>query len=79
MDMLNLQDLSRLMNEPVHHDTTFPFVHTNISSDIPKFEGNNGEDTSDHVTNFHLWFSSNSINNDCIHLRMFQCIVMGVG
>jgi hypothetical protein len=50
--------------------TKFPF-------DIPKFEGNPGEDPSDHVTTFHLWFSSNSLKDDFIKLCLFQCTLIG--
>jgi hypothetical protein len=76
--MLNFPDLSRLMNDHVHHDLTWPPVPTKIPSDIPKFEGKTGEDPGDHVTTFHLWCSSNSLNDDSIHLRLFQCTLMGV-
>jgi hypothetical protein len=76
--MLNLPDLSTLMNETVCHDPTFPPIPTKLPSDIPKFEGNNGEDPGDHVTTFHLWFSLNSLNDDSIRLRLFQCTLIGV-
>jgi hypothetical protein len=75
---LNFPDLSRLMNDPVSHDPTWPTVPTKLPSDIPKFEGKTGEDTSDHVTTFYLWCSSNSLNDDSIHLILFQCTLMGV-
>ena len=45
--------------------------------DIPKFEGKAGEDPSEHVTTFHLWCSSNSLHEDSIHLRLFQCTLTG--
>ena len=51
---LNLLDLSRLRNDPVSHDLAWPAVPTQLPSDIPKFEGNAGEDPSEHVTTFHL-------------------------
>jgi hypothetical protein len=70
--MLNLPDLSRLMNDPVRHDMTWPPVPTKLPSNILKFEGNNGEDPSDHVTTFHLWCSSKSLNDDFICLILFQ-------
>jgi hypothetical protein len=78
LSTLNLPYLSKLMNDPVHHDMSWPPVPTKIPSNIPKFEGKTGEDLGDHVTNFHLWFSSNSLNDDSIHLRLFQCTLMGV-
>jgi hypothetical protein len=75
---LNLPDLSKLMNDPVIHDPTWPPIPTKLSSDIPKFEGNNGEDPGDHVTTFHLWCSSNSLNHDSIRLRLFQHTLIGI-
>jgi hypothetical protein len=39
---------------------------------IPKFEGKPGEDPTNHVMTFHLWFSSNNIMDDSICLRLFQ-------
>jgi len=70
--------MSKLMNEPVSHDPTWPPVPTNIPLDIPKFKGKNGEDPGDHVTTFHLWCTSNSLNDDSIQLRLFQCTLIGV-
>jgi hypothetical protein len=60
------------MNDPMSHDPTWPPVPTNIPLDISKFQDKNGEDPRDHVTTFHLWFSSNSLNDDSIQLRIFQ-------
>jgi hypothetical protein len=76
--MLNLPDFSKLMNDPMSHDPTWPPVPTKLPLDIPKFEGKNGEDPGDHVTTFHLWCSSNSLNHDSIRLRLFQCTLIGV-
>jgi hypothetical protein len=78
MAMLNLPDLSNLMKDPMIHDPTWPSFPTKLPSDILKFKGKNGEDPSDHVTTFHLWFSSNSLNDDYIRLRLFQRILIGV-
>ena len=75
--MLNLLDLSRLTNDPVTHDPTWPVVPTNIPLDIPKFKGKPGEDPSEHVTTFHLWCSSNLLHQDSICLRLFQCTLIG--
>ena len=44
---------------------------------MPKFEGNNGEDPTDHITTFHLWCSSNSLIDDLIRLSLFQCTLTG--
>jgi hypothetical protein len=76
--MLNLSDLSKLMNDPVSHDPTWPPVPTKLLSYIPKFEGKNGEDPGDHVTTFHLWCSLNSLNHDSIRLRLLQHTLIGV-
>jgi hypothetical protein len=66
MAMLNLPYLSKLMNDPMCHDPTWPPIPTEIPSYIPKFEGKNGEDPGDHITTIHLWFSLNSLNDDSI-------------
>jgi hypothetical protein len=77
--MLNFPYLSILMNDLVHHDLTWPPIPTKIPLDIPKFEGNIGEDHGDDATTFHLWCFSNSLNDDSIHLILFQCTLTGVG
>jgi hypothetical protein len=69
---LNMPYLSKLMNDLVHHDSSWPPFPTKLPYDIPWFEGNTGEDPGDHVTIFHLWFSSNSLNDNDVHLRLFQ-------
>jgi hypothetical protein len=76
--MLNFPNLSKLMNEPVCHDPTWPPIPTKLPSDIPKFEGKNGEDHGDHITTFHLWCSLNSLNDDSIRLILFQRTQIGV-
>ena len=68
---LNLLDLSRFMKDPVSHDPAWTAVPTKLPSDIPKFEGKDGEDPGEHVTTFHLWCSSNSLHDVSIHLRLF--------
>jgi hypothetical protein len=75
---LNLSYLSKLMNDLMIHDPTWPPFPTKLSSDIPMFEGDNGEDIGDHVTIVHLWCSSNSLNDDSIQLRLFQCTLIRV-
>ena len=69
---LNFPNLSRLTNDIVSHDLTWPAVPNKLPSDIPKFEGKPGEDPSEHVTTFHIWCSYNSLHKDSIHLRLFQ-------
>ena len=72
LTMLNIPELSRLMNNPISHDPAWPTVPNKLPLDIPKFEGKPGEDPSEHVTTFHLWCSSNSLHEDSIRLRLFQ-------
>ena len=71
--MLNIPNLLRFMNDPVAHDPAWPVVPTKHPSDIPKFKGKPGEDPSEHITTFHLWCSLNSLHQDSIRLRLFQC------
>jgi hypothetical protein len=77
LETLHFPDLSKLMNDPIHHDPSWPMVPTKLPSDIPKFEGKSGEDPQDHVTTFHLWCSSNSLNDDSIRLCLFQRTLTG--
>jgi hypothetical protein len=44
LETLHFPDLSKLMNDPIHHDPSWPAVPTKLPSDIPKFEGKSGED-----------------------------------
>jgi hypothetical protein len=74
---LNIPDLSKLTNDPILHDPTWPNMPTKLPSDIPKFEGKSGEDPANHVMTFHLWCSSNNIMDDSIHLRLFQRTLTG--
>jgi hypothetical protein len=78
LDTLNFPDLSRLMNDLVCHEPAWPPVPTNLPSDILKFDGKNGEDPGDHATTFHIWCSSNSLNDNSIHLILFQHTLKGV-
>ena len=41
---LNFLDLSKLMNDPVHHDLTWPLASIKLPFHIPKFEGKTRED-----------------------------------
>ena len=60
------------MNDLMRHDPSWPPVPTKFPSDIPKFEGKVVEYPGAHATTFHLWCSSNSLNEDSIRLRLFQ-------
>ena len=70
-------DLSKLTNDLICYSPGWPLVPTKLTSDIPKFEGKNGEDPADHITTFHLWCSSNSLIDDSIRLRLFQRTLTG--
>jgi hypothetical protein len=61
METLHLLELRRLLNDPIYHDPRWPPMMTKFPSDIPKFEAKPNEDPGDHVTTFHLWYSSNSL------------------
>ena len=50
---LDLPDLSRLINESIHHDPSWPAILVKLPSDIPKFDGKPGEDPKNHVMTFH--------------------------
>ena len=60
------------MNDPIKHNSSLPPVPTKMPSNIPKFEGKVGDDPGAHATTFHLWCSSNSLNEDSVLLRLFQ-------
>ena len=51
---LSLPDFSQLINDPIHHDPGWPAMPTKLPSNIPKFEGNVGEDPTNHVRSFHI-------------------------
>jgi hypothetical protein len=74
---LNIPDLTKLTNDPISHDPTWPAMPTKLPSDIPKFEGKAGDDPTNHIMTFHLWCSSNSIMDDSVQLRLFQCTLTG--
>ena len=65
------------MNDPVSHDPAWSAIPNKIRSNISKFEGKAREYPSEHVTTFHLWFSSNSLHDDSIHLKLFQRTLTG--
>ena len=60
------------MNNPMFHNVAWPAFPIKPPSDIPNFEGKTGEDPGAHITTFHLWCSSNSLNDDSIWLSLFQ-------
>jgi len=69
---LHLPDFSRLLRNPICHDPHLPAMLTKFPSDIPTFEGKPGKDPGEHMINFHLWCSSNSLRDDSVQLHLFQ-------
>jgi hypothetical protein len=69
---------SKLINEPMCRNPSWPPIPKNIPSDIPKYEGKTGEDLGDYITTFHLWCLSNCLNDDSICFKIFECTLMGV-
>ena len=63
---LELPDLNRLTNDPISYAPWWPVIPHKLPSDIPKFNGNPREDPSNHVMTYHLWCSSNSLNDDSV-------------
>ena len=57
MAHLNLPDLAQLTNNPIRHQTFWPPMPTKLPSDIPKFEGKEGECPQNHIMTFNLWCS----------------------
>jgi hypothetical protein len=74
---LDLPDLSRILNDPIHHSPQWPVIPAKLPSDIPKFDGKVGEDPNNYVMTFHLWCSSNSLMDESIRLRIFQRTLTG--
>jgi hypothetical protein len=70
--------LSRLTNDPISHSLVWLVIPAKLPSDIPKFDRNPSEDPNNHVMNFHLWCSSNSLMDDSIHLHLFQRTLIGL-
>ena len=69
---LDLPNLSILINDPIHHDPSWPTIPVKLPSDIPKFDGKPGKDPKNLVMTFHLWCSSNSLMENSIRLWIFQ-------
>ena len=78
MTGLSLLDFNQLINDPIHHDPSWPAMPTKLPSYIPKFEGLVGEDPTNHVRYFNMWCSFNSITDDSFCLYLFQCTLTKV-
>jgi hypothetical protein len=66
-----------LKNDTILHSPFWPVIPAKLPSDILKFDDKPGEDPNNHIMTFHLWFSSNSLMDDSIWLRLFQHTPMG--
>lgn len=77
VETLELPNLNRLTNDPIAYTPCWPTIPHKLPSDIPKFNGNLGEDPSNHVMTFNLWCSSNTLNDDSIRLCLFQRMLTG--
>ena len=67
---LDIPDIYKLTNDPINHNPFWPPVLHKIPSNIPKFDGKQGDDPATHVNTFHLWSISNSMVDDSIWLRL---------
>jgi hypothetical protein len=74
---LDLPNLSRILNDLILHSPYWPVILAKLPSYIPKFYDQSGEDTNNHVMNFHLWCSSNSLMDESIRLHLFQRTLTG--
>ena len=72
LSSLDLSELVKLNNNPIRHDPWWPPIPAKFPSDIPKFEGNPRENSSTHITTYHLWCSTNSLVDDSINLFLFK-------
>ena len=61
-----LPNLNWLTNDTIKYAPWWLVISHKLPSDIPKFNGNPGEDPSTHVMTYHLWCSSNSLNDDSV-------------
>jgi hypothetical protein len=77
LSTLDLSDMSRILNDPIFHSPYWSIMSAKLPSYIPKFDDRSGEDPNNHIMNFHLWCSSNSLMDDSIRLRIFQRTLMG--
>jgi len=75
--MLDLSSLSCLKNDPSQYVPFWLAIPAKLSSVILKFNIKPGENPNNHVINFHLWCSLNSLMDDSIRLRIFQRKLIG--
>jgi hypothetical protein len=68
LDLLNILDLTKLTNDPILPNPSFPNIPTKLPSHITKFDGKLYKGLPNHVMMFHLWLSSKHIIDDSIFL-----------
>ena len=78
LETLDFPDLSKLINEPIRYNPSWPPILVNLPSNIPKFDQKKGYGLKNHVMTFHLWCSSNSLMDDSVRLRIFQRTLTGI-
>lgn len=61
MASMNLFNLTKLTNGPIHDKPTWPAWLDKLPLDVLKFEGKVGKDPCNHVLSFDLWYSFNNI------------------
>jgi len=69
--MLDIHDLYKLTNDPIYHNLLCLPIPHKITTNIPKFDGKQGEDLGTHITTYHLWCVSKSMVDNSIRLRLF--------
>jgi hypothetical protein len=67
---LDLPHVLFFKNVVNQHSPFCPAIPTKLPSDISKFDGKPREDPNNYFMNFHLWFSSNSLMDYSILLRI---------
>jgi len=68
---LDIPELYKLTNDPIYHNLQWLPIPHQIPTDIPKFDGKQGEDLGTHITTYHLWSVSNSMVYDSVWLLPF--------
>jgi hypothetical protein len=74
---LHFPYLTRLLNDPICHNPSWPPMLTKFPMDIPNFEAKTNEDPGNHLTTFHLWCSSNSLKYESVQFQLFQRTLVG--
>ena len=78
MATLEFPDLTQLTNDPICYSPWWSIIPTKLRSDIPKVNRNPREYSYTHFMTYHLWISSNSLNDDSICLQIFLQTLTGM-